>query len=108
MPIIPLRQIRRMIKVSRLSTDSDNGVQIKRQLILVFAFLGHASRFGLDELVQALDVFEFGVRVEKESRVVGVREAEIMEFLKVIYEIVYPLRIEELRRLFRTIFKYRL
>jgi hypothetical protein len=79
-----------MLKIACLPTHPDRSVQIEREFVRVS---GISFRLGLDELVKAIHIFELGVGVEEEGGVVGVGDAEGVEFLEVRDEIVYPLRI---------------
>ena len=81
-----------MLEVARLATDADGGIEVERELILIFA----APTLGLDEAVQARDVFELGVRVEQQCRMVRVRKAQSVHFLKIGNEVVDALRVKEL------------
>ena len=93
MPVVLLRQVRRVLKVPRLPADADRRLQIKRQLVRVLRI---PTRLGLDEAIQARDVFELGVRVEQQCGMVRVRKAQSVDFLKVGNEVVNALRVKEL------------
>jgi hypothetical protein len=65
MLVILLREITRMLKVSRLAQDADGRRQVERQLLRdgVVIRVDVPPRLGLDEAVQARNVLEFGVSV---------------------------------------------
>lgn len=77
MTLILLRQITRMLKVARLPTHPDSGIQVKRQFIRIFPIrIGDfPPRLGFDEAIEAGDVFQFGVGVEEEGGMVCVCQA---------------------------------
>jgi hypothetical protein len=90
-----------MLEIARLPTHSNSCIQIKWQLVRAVVVVtisvdGFPARFGLDEGVEAGDVFEFGVSVKKEGGVICVGEAEGMEFLEICDEVVDTLRVQEL------------
>ena len=61
MPFVFLRQIRRMLKIPRLSTHSDCSDQVEWQLFRICCI---PPRLGPDEAIEPRDVFELGVGVE--------------------------------------------
>ncbi|KAF8951851.1 hypothetical protein BDZ97DRAFT_2054557 [Flammula alnicola] len=73
MPVILLRKVGCMLKVTRLSAHTNRGDKVERQLLRVSSIcLGIPPRFCLDEAVEPHNVFELGVGVEQEGGVVGV------------------------------------
>lgn len=87
-----LRQVACVLKVACLSTNSNGSVEVERWLLAV-PFM----RLGLDERVQPLYVFQFGIRIEEKRGVVCVGEATGMKFLKEQREVIDAFCVEELR-----------
>jgi len=101
MALILLCQITGMLKVARLPTHSNSCIQIKWQLVRAVVVVtisvgGFPAGFGLDEGVEAGNVFQFSVSVKKEGGVIRVGEAERMEFLEICDKVVDTLRVQEL------------
>jgi hypothetical protein len=86
-----------MLKKSRLPTYPDGRVEIERELLLRPGLAG-PDRLGLDEAVEPVTVTCLGVAVKQEGGMVWVGQASGMEFLEVGREVVYPLRVKELRK----------
>jgi hypothetical protein len=80
-----LSQVRRLLKVSSLPTHGDGGVEVKLEV---------AGR--LDELFELLDVFELGIAVQQEGRVICRRLSVFVELFEVLDKVVDALCVEEL------------